>query len=266
MKPVQQHQSDTRVLNRRTLQNDHRYLATLLRPGLSVLDVGFGTGAITVGIAAAVGPDGPVVGVDRDEDLLARAREEHSAIPNLRFEYGDATSLTFRGQFDIATAARTLQWIADPRLAVMRMKAAAKPGGLIVILDYNLAANEWEPKPPAAFRDFYQAFLDWRAASQWDNHMADHLPGLFQGAGLLDIESHIQDEIAERGAPHFEQHAKLWTWVIENVGERIVQAGFLTEAQLQEAHQRYEPWAETELTKQTLRMRTVVGRVVGGVP
>src|ERR1019366_3444221 len=175
---VQQHQSDTRVLNRRTLQNDHRYLATLLRPGLSVLDVGFGTGAITVGIAAAVGPEGSVVGVDRDEDLLARAREEHTAIPNLRFEHGDATSLTFKEQFDIVTAARTLQWIADPGLAVRRMKAAAKPGGLVVVLDYNLAANEWEPDPPAAFRDFYQAFLDWREANHWDNKMADHLPGL----------------------------------------------------------------------------------------
>lgn len=259
---LQQHQSDTRVLNRRTLQNDHRYLATLLRPGASVLDVGFGTGAITVGIAAAVGPEGSVVGVERDEDLLERARKEHSAITNLRFEHGDATSLTFRDQFDIVTAARTLQWIAEPRLAVERMKAAAKPGsGLVVILDYNLAANEWDPDPPAAFCDFYQAFLDWREASGWDNHMADRLPELFQAAGLVDIESHIQDEIAERDSPHFEQQAKLWPWVIENIGERIVQAGFLADARLQDARLSYGPWAETKLVKQILRMRTVVGMV-----
>src|SRR4029450_14015501 len=43
---------------------DQRRLAALLRPGLAVLDVGCGTGAITRGIAEAVGPDGRAVGVD----------------------------------------------------------------------------------------------------------------------------------------------------------------------------------------------------------
>jgi ubiquinone/menaquinone biosynthesis C-methylase UbiE len=69
----QQHQSDPRILNRRSLQKDHRHLAQLLRPGLSVLDVGFGTGAITVGIAEAVAPGGFVIGVDRDPDFLETA-------------------------------------------------------------------------------------------------------------------------------------------------------------------------------------------------
>jgi SAM-dependent methyltransferase len=256
---VQAHQSDPRILNRRTLQKDHRHLATLLRPGLSVLDVGYGTGAITIGIATAVAPDGLVLGVDRDPDLLETARREHQAVSNLRLDHGDATSLTFHSQFDIVTAARTLQWISEPGLAILRMKEALKPSGMLVVLDYNLAANEWVPDPPAAFRDFYQAFLEWRTANLWDNHMADHLPGLFQDAGLVDIESHVQDEIAERGSPHFEQHATLWYWVIENLGEQLTKAGFLTPSQLREACEQYKAWTQTELVKQTLRMRTVVG-------
>jgi SAM-dependent methyltransferase len=255
----QQHQSDPRILNRRTLQADHRHLATLLRPGLSVLDVGFGTGAITLGIAEAVGPEGFVLGVDRDPDLLETARREHQAVANLRLEHGDATSLTFHSQFDIVTAARTLQWISEPGLAIAKMKEALKPSGMLVVLDYNLAANEWEPDPPAAFVDFYRAFLAWREASRWDNQMADHLPELFQSAGLIDIESHVQDEIAERGSPHFDQHANLWFWVIENLGEQLTKAAFLTEPQLQAAGNSYQPWTQTELVKQTLRMRTVVG-------
>ena len=43
----QHHQSDPRVLSRRSLEQDHRVLAKLLQPGLAVLDVGCGTGAIT---------------------------------------------------------------------------------------------------------------------------------------------------------------------------------------------------------------------------
>src|SRR5207249_3817462 len=112
------HRSDPRILGRRTLQRDHRCLAELLQPGFFVLDVGCGTGAITAGIAKAVGPYGFVTGVDRDEVLLELARTKHDMYPNLHFEYGDATALGFRAQFDVVTAARTLQWIADPALAI----------------------------------------------------------------------------------------------------------------------------------------------------
>src|SRR5438874_1408491 len=72
---------------------------------------------LRAGIAEAVGPQGYVVGVDRDAGLLELARKERGTVPHLRFERGDATNLNFRSQFDIVTAARTLQWIAEPRLA-----------------------------------------------------------------------------------------------------------------------------------------------------
>jgi hypothetical protein len=49
--------------------------------------------------------------------------------------------------------------------------------------------------------------------------------------------------------------------VIENVGEQIVQGGFLSASQLRDAGQLYADWARTDLVKQTLAMRTVVGRV-----
>jgi ubiquinone/menaquinone biosynthesis C-methylase UbiE len=41
----------------------HGRLAQLLLPGMSVPDIGCGSGAITAGIADAVGPSGTVVGV-----------------------------------------------------------------------------------------------------------------------------------------------------------------------------------------------------------
>ena len=150
----QQHQSDARVLDRRRLRTDHRILPELLSPGLAVLDVGCGTGAITKDIADTVGPDGIVVGVDRDRGLLERARAHCVSRPNLRFEEADATSLDYDARFDVVTAARTLQWIADPKAALRRMTRAAKPGGLVVVLDYNHAFNAWAPAPPADFARF----------------------------------------------------------------------------------------------------------------
>src|SRR5437763_1221574 len=52
-------------------------------------------------------------------------------------------------------------------------------GGVVIVLDYDQAANAWAPEPPRTFRVFYRAFLDWRRANGWDNEMASHLPALF---------------------------------------------------------------------------------------
>jgi ubiquinone/menaquinone biosynthesis C-methylase UbiE len=256
------HQSDARVLNQRNLERDHRRLAELLRRGLAVLDVGCGTGAITAGIARAVAPAGYAVGVDRDTDLLAIAEKEHRGISNLRFEFAEAATLPFRGEFDIVSAARTLQWIAEPARALARIRDAAKPGGIVVVLDYNHAFNEWEPDPPPLFREFYAAFLTWRDAHGWDNRMADHLPGLFEAAEMADIESRVEDEIATRGDANFENQAALWVQVIEKVGPEIVFGGFLSESRLREVHEIYTAWTKTELAVQTLRLRAVTGRVL----
>jgi SAM-dependent methyltransferase len=258
---AQSHQSDPRILGRRTLRGDHRYLATLLQPGFAVLDIGCGTGSITSGIARAVGPQGYVVGVDRDAGLLELARREHRTLANLHFENGDATSLSFRARFDIVTAARTLQWIAEPGLAVSNMRQAAKPSGMLVVLDYNHARNDWKPDPPLEFSRFYGAFLAWRQTNQWDNEMADRLPELFRSAGLLDVESHVQDEVVGRGEPEFAERTALWSEVIENVGEQIARAGLCTVSQLREARGCYESWVKTDLVRQTLSMRAVTGKV-----
>ena len=257
----QSHRSDPQILGRRTLQRDHRTLAALLQPGMAVLDVGCGTGAITAGIARAVGPEGRVVGIDRDDSLLEIARREYGGVSNLRFEHGDATSLTHRAAFQIVTAARTLQWIGDPGQAIARMKDAAAPGGLLVVLDYDHRRNRWTPEPPPEFARFYRAFLQWRSSNHWDNGIASHLPAIFGAAGLTDIASYPQDEVSERGQPEFGPGAGIWLGVIEGVGPKLAAAGLCTESELQAARERYQEWISAALERQTLAMSTVVGRV-----
>jgi len=252
---TQTHRSSPDVLNRRTLQCDHRVLADLLRPGMAVLDIGCGTGAITAGIAKAVGPEGWVVGVDRDAPLLDMARREHAAITNLVFEQQDVLELSYDACFDIATAARALQWMANPVLALERMIAAVKPGGMVVVLDYNHERNAWTPDPPAEFARFYRAFLDWRAANGWNNAIADQLPDLFCRAGLADIRTFDSDEVAGRGSAA----AAICTHLIEGVGRQVVAAGFLGEDQRVDAGERFREYVESRLDEQTLSMRTVTG-------
>jgi SAM-dependent methyltransferase len=258
---TQQHKSDTKILDRRTLQNDHRALVGILLPGMSVLDVGCGTGAITKGIAEVVGIEGKVLGLDRDKALVERAMLLSQVLPNLSFKEGDATSLGLEGQFDVVTSARTLQWIKNVGEAISGMARAAKPGGFVVVLDYNHSLNSWAPDPPPAFLAFYNAFLEWRRANQWDNEMGNRLPALFRDSGLVNIEVHQQDEVADSGNPGFSEKTALWTEVIDKVASNLQTGGFATPDLLQGARNAYEVWRKQRLTRQTLSLTSVIARV-----
>jgi ubiquinone/menaquinone biosynthesis C-methylase UbiE len=117
------------ILNTRALRTSYRRLAEILRPGMTVLDVGCGTGAITRGMAEAVAPNGRVVGIDVNSRLINEAQRTHGDVPGLTFEVCDVYRVPYQHHFDVVTAARCLQWLADPLEALRGMAAALKPGG-----------------------------------------------------------------------------------------------------------------------------------------
>ena len=173
----------------------------------------------------------------------------------------DALRLSYENCFDIVTAARTLQWISRPAMAIARMKKAAKAGGHVVVLDYNHENNAWKPEPPKEFRVFYQAFLDWRKANEWDNRIADHIPELFQAAGLRSVRLFVEDYIVQFGDPDFGNATGIWDHVMQVLGPGMVKAAFLDHRELLEAEECYRTWAKTHLQRQSLYLRTVVGTV-----
>lgn len=249
-----------RFLDARTLADSHRHLATLLRPGMTVLDVGCGTGAITEGIARAVAPQGHALGVDVSEELIARARLRERRQSNLSFEVADVALLGgAERSFDVVTSARMLQWLVDPRAALLAMVGLLRRGGLLVALDYNHHRTTWTPSLPASVQAFYRAFLEWRAQAGMDNEIADHLPAMFNDLGLTDVRCVQQPETTSRGDPDFELRIRLWGEVIATRGHQLVADGFLTETERARASHEFRQWAGSEAQTQSLWLATTQG-------
>ncbi|QJW89985.1 class I SAM-dependent methyltransferase [Spirosoma taeanense] len=230
------------VLERRTVENGNRNLLKYLRPGLSVLDVGCGTGAITRSMARLVGPTGHVLGIDPNADLIAQARQQATDLPGLAFQQADIYAFDTTEQFDLVTCARTLQWLARPREALLRMKQLVKPGGYLAVLDFNHEKIRWTPEPPSAMQTFYRAFLQWRQDAGFDNAIADHLQELMTGIGLEAIRVDDQSEVAQRSDPDFNVTSRLWAEVAELRGPQLVKAGYLTEDERLRAIADYDEW------------------------
>lgn len=103
-------------------------VVSLLAPqrGERILDLGCGTGHLTVQIAEA---GASVVGVDRSPEMIATARQ---AYPNLKFDVADARELPFHGELDAVFSNATLHWIPEPVRVIQSVAKALRPGGRFV--------------------------------------------------------------------------------------------------------------------------------------
>jgi len=230
------------VLDSRSLQNSYATLIPILKPGMRVLDVGCGTGAITAGIAEMVGTTGHVMGIDSSNHLILKGREDHAGINNLELIEGDFFKYQPTQQFDLVVSARVLQWLNNPEEALLKLKTLIKPGGQISILDYNHTALEWQPAPPDSMVKFYKAFLDWRANAGMDNEIAEHLSAHFNHLGFHNIVCVSANEEYKRGEENFADKLGIWSKVAELRGPQMVQSGFITDSERITAIKDYNAW------------------------
>lgn len=248
------------VLDSRTLAASHKRLAELLEEGMTVLDVGCGTGAITRGIAEIVGPKGRVVGIDSNPALIEQARQSFGGITGLEFEVGDIFHLPYENQFDIVTSARVLQWLSDPAGALKSLKSSAKPDGRLLILDYNHEKIAWEPEPPTSMRSFYEAFLKWRSDAGMNNAIADRLPELFRLDGIGDVTVTPQHEYVDRTNNDYATRIGIWADVAASRGLQMVKDGYVTEFERAAAETEYREWIMDTAVSQSMYLLAVEGR------
>lgn len=246
------------VIDARTLADSHRRLAELIRPGMRVLDIGCGTGAITRGIAEITGPEGLVIGIDNNPDWIAKARAEMQGTAGISFEVGDIYDLPLEQQFDIVTSARVLQWLSRPYTAIEQMVKRVRSGGKLLILDYNHHRIEWSPPIPSSMQSFYNAFLSWRSDAGMDNEMADHLAELMERTGELnDIVSLSQLEFTQRQDPDFIHKALIWAEVADFKGKQMVQDGYISEQDRARAERDYRLWVQSQGEYQQMYLQSV---------
>ena len=107
--------------------------------GSTVLDVGCGLGGEATRIAHQVGKMGMVYGVDASEALITEARHRARELDlPLQFQVCDAHGLTFKdGAFDVCRAERVLLYLEDPAAAVVEMARVTRPGGHVMIFDFD---------------------------------------------------------------------------------------------------------------------------------
>jgi len=99
-------------------------------PGMRVLEIGVGPGALTLGLLRAIGPSGELVSYEVREDFAARAQENvarfHGPAPNWRLRVGDAFAGLAERDID-----RVVIDLAEPWRLLDAVATSLRPGGVL---------------------------------------------------------------------------------------------------------------------------------------
>ncbi|WP_212909832.1 class I SAM-dependent methyltransferase [Streptomyces sp. TS71-3] len=156
-----------------------------IRPGMHVLDVGCGTGAMTLQAARRVGSAGSVTGVDIDGGLLevARHRAADAGLGNVRFRLGTVPELTVERPVDAVVGRLILIHLDDAVTAVRRLSRLVRPGGIVSFQEINSSSGRTVPPVPLTSRTSDWIVRALRTAGRAPD-TGDRLPGVFRDAGL----------------------------------------------------------------------------------
>lgn len=156
----------------------------------SILDVGAGTGALSLDLAWRAGGNGHVTAVDRDGEALEIARRLAGGLGvELATLSGDAAALPVADATQDMTVARfLLQHLPDPLAALGEMRRVTRPGGRIAIFDVDDGVKLCEPSEPQPLADLYQAIGKLQSQRGGNRWIGRELYGLMRAAGLRNIQ------------------------------------------------------------------------------
>jgi len=126
---------------RHVLERPTRVLKRFVEPGMTVLDVGCGSGLYSIAMARLVGPDGRVIAVDIDPDAITKLRERLAGSrlsrriePRLCSGH-DLGLDDLKSRFDLALAVYVLHHASDPSQLMANVRCALKPGGIFLVIE-----------------------------------------------------------------------------------------------------------------------------------
>lgn len=116
-----------------------------IQPGATVLDVGCGTGTLTLRAKAAAGIQGKVYGIDPAPEMIEVARQKAARQKlDVQYQVGVIEALTFPdASFDVVLSSMMMHHLPDDlkRTGLAEIYRVLKPGGRLVIVDIQETTN-----------------------------------------------------------------------------------------------------------------------------
>jgi SAM-dependent methyltransferase len=158
--------------------------------GWACLEAGAGGGSIAAWLCKRVGDQGRVLATDIDTRFVGEL-----SYPNLRVERHDITTEDLpRSAFDLVHARLLLGHLSSRDLALARMVATLKPGGWLLVEDFDhltcgVVDPAQDPERSRAYQAVWAADLQYMEAHGISLDLGRRLYGMCRGVGLVQVAS-----------------------------------------------------------------------------
>jgi arsenite methyltransferase len=168
-----------------------------LRPGETAVDVGAGTGLLTIGAAERVAPGGDVLAIDVSVDALEELRGICSA-PNVFYLIGSADVLPLTDDgVDAVLTRSVLIYVQDKAEAAREFFRVLRGGGRISIFE-PINSRNTRLSEAVDFGELRAPVLEWERAAYEDpddpmlNFDEHDLERFFREAGFVDVVAKLE--------------------------------------------------------------------------
>ena len=123
---------------RRLLHNPERILRPYVKPGMTAMDVGCGMGFFAIAMAGMIGPEGRVIAVDLQPqmlDVLRRRAERRGLADRICSHRCEADRLGVRDEVDFALAFYVIHEVADRPALLRQVRACLAPTGRVLVVE-----------------------------------------------------------------------------------------------------------------------------------
>lgn len=162
--------------------------------GWRCLEIGAGGGSVAEWLCRRVGPTGSVVATDLDTRFIDAIEAHNLTTHRLDVLADDAPSR----DFDVVHARLLVEHVGTA--AIPRLIDALRPGGVLVLEDYDMASVAVWPDEPLITRAT-GAVIEIMVANGFDPWFGRKLVGELSAAGLTDVDAAGRLRVVRGGTP-----------------------------------------------------------------
>jgi SAM-dependent methyltransferase len=184
--------------------------------GWKCLEVGAGGGSLLQWMASR---GANVVAIDIDTRFIESLAGESIEVRRADIRTDELP----RDEFDLIHSRLVLEHLADRRQILQRLAAALRPGGWMVIEDYDWTAFGFEGADPQLER-MTDAILSFMERAGFERHYGRHVVADLADAGLTDVRGEGRAKIIDSSSPGFD----FFRLTFESLRDPVVDAGLIS--------------------------------------
>jgi SAM-dependent methyltransferase len=192
-------------------------------PGWNCLEVGAGGGSMVEWMASR---DAHVTAIDIDTRFIDHLASD--AITVRRFDLREDELP--EAEFDLIHSRLVLEHLADRRQILERLVAALRPGGWMVMEDYDWTNYGFEDGT-RGFSDLGDTILDFMTSAGFERDYGRRVVSDMEAAGLVELRGEGRSRLIDPASPGFD----FFRLSFESLREAIVKAGLLSAEEAQAA-------------------------------